>query len=291
MVSVEQLCREFDLTPIGDADSLKNTINSACSLENQTEDTLSWIKKSSFLPQVKAGFILVNEALEVTPIDGVTFLVTKRNTKLVFSQILKSHFAQKPSFYLKNEVDVHRENENITIADYVFIGQNVTIGKGSIIYPNVVIEANTVIGENCVIKSHVSLGTEGLGLELNPETDLLEKFPQLGNVIFEDNIEIGPNSTVRRGALKSTIVRRGTKIGSLCNIGHNCIIGENCILTCNVVTSGSSVIGNKVFLGVGSSIKNGTNVGDNVTIGQGAVVLKNIPDNETWVGNPAKKLK
>jgi len=142
-----------------------------------------------------------------------------------------------------------------------------------------------------VIKTHVSLGTEGLGLELDKETDEFVKFPQLGGVILEDNVEIGPTSTVRRSALDDTIIMSGTKIGSLVNVGHNCIIGRNCILTCQIVTSGSSVIGNNVFMGVNSVVKNGVNIGNDVTIGQGAVVTKHVPDGKTFVGNPAEDIE
>lgn len=144
---------------------------------------------------------------------------------------------------------------------------------------------------NCVIKANTTIGTEGMGLILNEETDLLEKMPQIGNVIIEGNVDIGPNTTVRRGALGATIIGEGSKIGALVNIGHNCIIGRNVILTCNIVTSGSSILGDYVFVGVNAMIRNGITIGDRTQIGMGAIVTKSLPADVVAYGNPAKVIR
>ncbi len=285
MLNLTEIAKAFDLTIVGDS---SYEVQSATSLKDQYIGGICWIKDEEYLDQAAKGAFLVSASLNVSAKEGLNFLVTKESPRLVFAKILKAYFNPTYDFYLKNEVEKHRLNPDITIGDNAFIGTNVTIGKGTVIFPNVVIEANTVVGENCVIKSHVSLGTEGLGLELNPETGLLEKFPQIGNVELEDYVEIGPNSTVRRGALMTTIVRRGTKIGSMTNVGHNCDIGENCILTSAIVISGSSVVGNNVFIGVNSALRNGVSVGNDVMVGMGSIVVKNVPDGATVFGNPAK---
>ena len=165
------------------------------------------------------------------------------------------------------------------------------MGEGCIIHDNVSIYPNTVIGKKCVIKSFASIGTEGLGQEFDSSINSYVKFPQVGGVQIGDDVEIGPYSTIRRSALGSTTVNHGTKIGSYCNIGHNCDIGKNCLLTSNVIIAGSSSIEDNVFMGIGALIRNKVKVSKNSTIGLGAVVVKNVPENETWVGNPAKKLK
>ncbi len=288
MIELKKLAEIYNLTIVGKSDF---TIKKATSLENQSADGITWVKDESFLKFVKCGVVLMHHQFFVEELPGVTFLLTNESPKLIFSLILKSNFTPDPSYYLKNCVDDHRKNKDITISDYVFIGQNVTIGKGTIIFPHVMIEANTVIGENCIIKSHVSLGTEGLGYQLNPATNLLEKFPQIGNAILEDFVEIGPNSTVRRAALKSTRIGRGTKIGAMTIIGHNCEVGESCIFTAGIVLSGSTKVGNNVFVGVNASIKNGVQIGNNVEIGMGAVVLYPLEDDIKVVGNPAKIMK
>ena len=286
-IDVSTLVSEFKLTVLGSTDNL---ILYPGSLKKCDKHSLMWAKNSDNLNQITSGYVIVN--YEIAPtyhrVD-VTYLITDDKARLVFAKIMNKYFESEEDAFF-NYVEEHKRNPNIKISDNCFIGKDVEIGDGTLIHPNVVIHSRTKIGKNCVIKTHVSLGTEGLGLELDKETDEFVKFPQLGGVILEDNVEIGPTSTVRRSALDDTIIKRGTKIGSLVNIGHNCIIGSNCILTCQIVTSGSSVIGDNVFMGVNSIVKNGVNIGSNVTIGQGAVVTKNVPDGTTYVGNPAEDI-
>lgn len=287
-ITAKAIAEKFDLDLVGDGNRI---INGATSLGDQAENLITWVKSEKYLDQVSKGVVVLSKEVFTNPKDQVVYLLADSNVKLKFSKILQEYFEPTKDYFLLNEVEQHRKNKALRIGDNVFIGQNVLIGDGTVIYPNVVIEANTVIGENCVLKSHVSLGTEGLGLELNPDTDLLEKFPQLGRVVFEDNVEIGPTSTVRRGALMDTVIKRGTKIGSLVNIGHNCEVGENCILTCNIVTSGSSKIGNNVFIGVNVVVNNAIDIGDDSQIGMGAVVTKPVPENVIAYGNPAKVIR
>lgn len=288
MIELKKLAEIYNLNVVGMDDF---AIQKATSLDNQSPTGITWVKDGSFLKFVKCGVVLMHQEFFKEELPGVTFLLTNESPKLIFSLILKSNFTPDPSYYLINCVEEHRKNKELTISEFVFIGQNVSIGKGTIIFPHVMIEANTEIGENCIIKSHVSLGTEGLGYQLNPATNLLEKFPQIGNSILEDFVEIGPNSTVRRGALKSTRIGRGTKIGAMTNIGHNCEVGERCIFTAGIVLSGSSKVGNNVFVGVNASIKNGVQIGNNVEIGMGAVVINPLADDVKVVGNPAKIIK
>jgi UDP-3-O-[3-hydroxymyristoyl] glucosamine N-acyltransferase len=286
-IDVSSLAAEFNLSIIGSTD---NPILYPGSLKKYDKNSILWTKNSENLNQINAGYIIVNYEIVPTSLRlGVTYLITEEKARLIYAKIMNKYFeTEDDSFF--NYVEEHKRNSKIRISDNCFIGKDVEIGDGTIIHPNVVIHSRTKIGKNCVIKTHVSLGTEGLGLELDKETDVFVKFPQLGGVILEDNVEIGPCSTVRRSALDDTIIMKGTKIGSLVNIGHNCIIGRNCILTCQIVTSGSSVIGDNVFMGVNSIVKNGVNIGNNVTIGQGAVVTKNVPNEVTYVGNPAEDI-
>lgn len=287
MISTKKLAEEFNLDIIGPKN---REINGVTSLDSQSENLLTWVKSDKYTSKIKKGIILIHNSIPLPDISDVTFLISKNSVKIDFSKIAQKYFTPPVDIYLVNEVDKHRKNKCIKIGDNVFIGSNVIIGDDTVVFPNSVIEAYTIVGKCCVVKSHVSIGTEGLGLELNPETNLLEKFPQLGKVIIEDYVEIGPNSTVRRGSLKNTIIRRGCKIGSLVNIGHNCEIGENCILTSGIIIAGSSSIGKNVFIGVGASVRNAISIGDDAMIGIGAVVIKNVQENTTIVGNPGKVL-
>ena len=285
MVSVKEIAEAFGLKIVGDKSQF---IERATSIDDQAVNGITWVKNEKWVNQVNTGTVLIHESLSTHLNPSITYLLTKADPKLTFSLILKKYFTPSVDYYLKNCEQEHRLNNGFTIADHVFIGQNVTIGDGTIIFPHVFIEANSVIGKNCLIKNHVSIGTEGMGLEFNPENGLLEKFPQIGNTVLEDFVEIGPHSTVRRGALKTTRIGRGTKIGSMTNIGHNCEVGTNCIFTAGIVVSGSSKIGNDVFIGVNACIRNAVNIGDNAEIGMGSVVVKDVPADVTVVGNPAK---
>jgi UDP-3-O-[3-hydroxymyristoyl] glucosamine N-acyltransferase len=288
-IDVSLLAERFSLQVLGNSEE---PILYPGSLKKHDKHSLLWVKNADNLEKIASGYAIINFQIAPTIITkNVTYLITEDNPRLVYAKVMNQYFDLDPNEDFDNYVSEHRRNPNIRIGENVFIGKNVEIGDGTIIHHNVAIYSRTKIGKNCVIRTHVSLGTEGLGLEFDKETDGYIKFPQLGGVILEDNVEIGPTSTVRRSALDDTIIKRGTKIGSLVNIGHNCIIGENCILTCQIVTAGSSVIGNNVFMGVNSIVKNGVNVGNNVTLGQGAVVTKNFGDDLTLVGNPAEPIE
>lgn len=289
-IPLREIAEKYGLHPVGDISGAMVTFPG--SLKKQGAGALMWLKKRDAIPLLKTGYVITNirEGLEQHSTSDLTFLITDQSPRLVFAKIVGEYFVEERRDFV-NHADEHRKNPRLIIGENCFIAKDVEIGDGTIIYPNVVILENTRIGRNCVIQSHVSLGTEGLGLEMDPETNEYVKFPQIGGVIIEDNVEIGPSSTIRRSALDDTIIRSGTKLGALVNIGHNCIIGRNCIFTCQIVTSGSSTVGDNVMMGVNSLVKNGVNIGNNCTIGQGAVVTKHVPDGATYVGNPAIDIK
>lgn len=288
-VSVDTIVKDFNLKVVGNSGIIVNSIGS---LQKSSANSIAWAKSTKFLRLFQEGAVICSEAdfEGITKQKNVTYLITTSSPRLTFSKVLIRYLEDQSDKDFINEVQKYKQRDDIKIGNNVFIGPNVSIGSGTKIHHNVVIHSNSIIGKNCIVMSNSSIGTEGLGFEFDSENNEYIKFPQIGGVILEDKVEIGPNSTVRRSALDYTIIKTGTKIGALCNIGHNSIVGEHCIFTCNVVTSGSSVVGNHVFIGVSSVVKQGKNVGNNVTIGQGAVVVKDIPDGETWVGNPAKRI-
>ncbi len=146
-----------------------------------------------------------------------------------------------------------------------FIGDNVQVGDGSVIHPGAIIYDGTVIGKNVVIGAGTVIGFDGFGYAPGAEGSF-SKIPQIGNVIIEDDVEIGANSTVDRGALNETRIRRGTKIDNLVHVGHNCDIGEDVILVALTGISGSSTVGN------GAVLAGQVGIGDHVTIGPGVIL-------------------
>jgi UDP-3-O-[3-hydroxymyristoyl] glucosamine N-acyltransferase len=260
-------------------------ITHAAVVEDQSDDSLLWAKNENTLSKIKKGTVVIPPELSASLTPGVNFIITDPNSRLCFSKIL-NQFLAKESNDFDNQVAEFKKRKDIRIGDGCFIGSNVTIGEGTVIFPSVVILSNTKIGKNCVIQSNCTISTSGLGYERLSDGSLV-KFPQLGCVIIHDNVEIGPNTTIRKAALGNTIVNKGVVIGGLCNIGHNSVIGENSLLITQCVIGGSSVIGKNSYVGINAIIKNKISVGDNCQIAMGAVVVKDVPDGKTYVGNPA----
>jgi UDP-3-O-[3-hydroxymyristoyl] glucosamine N-acyltransferase len=146
------------------------------------------------------------------------------------------------------------------------IGSYVSIGENCHIYPRVTIYQGSSLGNRVVVHAGAVLGADGFGYVRDPKTGAYTQFPQQGTLLIEDDVEIGANSTIDRGALKQTRIGRGTKIDNLVHVGHNCDIGEDVILVMGTGISGSSTVGN------GAVIAGQVGIGDHVTIGPGVIL-------------------
>ncbi len=182
--------------------------------------------------------------------------------------------------------------DNVTIGDNVKIhsntniGENSTIGDNTLIYNGVNIYPETIIGQNCTIHSGVVIGGDGFGFA--PQEDgNYKKVPQIGNVILEDDIEIGANSTIDRATLGSTIIRQGVKIDNLVQIAHNVEIGENTVIASQTGIAGSTKIGKNCTIGGQVGIVGHISIGNNVKIQAQSGIGRNLKDNEVVQGSPA----
>jgi UDP-3-O-[3-hydroxymyristoyl] glucosamine N-acyltransferase len=155
------------------------------------------------------------------------------------------------------------------------IGRGVKIGNDCQIYPNVAIYPGTTIGDRAIVHAGAILGSDGFGYVRDPKTGRYEKFPQIGKLIIEDDVEIGANTTIDRGALDETRIGRGTKIDNLVHIGHNCHLGENVIIAAQTGLSGSIVIENNVVLGGQVGIGEHARIEEGVMLGGQGGVLPN----------------
>lgn len=164
-----------------------------------------------------------------------------------------------------------------------YIGPNVKIGARTVLQPGVIVLRNCTIGQDCFIGAGTVIGSEGFGYVKGPEG--LVKFPQLGRVIVGNNVEIGANVTIDRGALDDTIVRDGVKIDNLVQIGHNVEIGESTVICGQVGIAGSSRIGRGCVLGGQVGIADHVTVADGVRIGGKAGVDSNITRPGDYLGH------
>lgn len=176
----------------------------------------------------------------------------------------------------------------IDIMNEFFPRKTGSIHKTAVIYDNV------KIGKNVTIDAGAVIGGEGFGVwrakgYMTAEDSSLKRMPQLGGVILEDGVSVGGNSCIDRGALGDTIVGEGTQIDNLVHIGHNCKIGKYCVLAAGVILCGSVTLGDFTWAAPGSVIRNQKKVGKNVTIGLGAVVVKDVRDGATVMGVPARE--
>ncbi|MEG1287293.1 MAG: UDP-3-O-(3-hydroxymyristoyl)glucosamine N-acyltransferase [Clostridium sp.] len=188
--------------------------------------------------------------------------------------------------YISQDTNIHK---SVIIEPTCYIGDNVNIGKNTVIMSGAKIKANVTIGENCIVRENCVVGGFGFGFEKD-ENGTNYRIPHIGGVIIEDNVEIGAITTVCSGTINPTIIKKNAKIDDHVHSAHNCVIGENCIVTACAEISGSCIIGKNTWFAPNTSVINGVKIGENVTIGMGAVVNKSVDDNEVMVGAPAESL-
>jgi UDP-3-O-[3-hydroxymyristoyl] glucosamine N-acyltransferase len=175
----------------------------------------------------------------------------------------------------------------VTIHPQVYVGENVKIGDESVLYPGVRIYADCVVGRRCIIHTGAVIGSDGFGFAPQAD-DPFQKIPQLGNVLLEDDVEIGSNTTIDRATLGSTILRQGVKLDNLIQVAHNVEIGENTVIAAQTGISGSTRIGKNCMIGGQVGIVGHITVADNVKIGAGSGIEASITtDGAVMLGAPA----
>jgi UDP-3-O-[3-hydroxymyristoyl] glucosamine N-acyltransferase len=182
--------------------------------------------------------------------------------------------------------------ENVSIGDdtkiypNVYIGDNVTIGDNVIVYAGSKIYSDSLIGNNCTIHSGAIVGADGFGFTPNEKGEYA-KVPQTGNVIIEDNVDIGAGTTIDRATLGSTIIKKGVKLDNQIQIAHNVEIGENTVIAAQSGVAGSTKIGKNCMIGGQVGIVGHLTIGNNVRIQAQSGIGRNVKDNETLQGSPA----
>jgi UDP-3-O-[3-hydroxymyristoyl] glucosamine N-acyltransferase len=196
-----------------------------------------------------------------------------------------------PTVFLGTGVRLGR---GTVVGPHVVLGDGVCVGSDCSILANATVYAGTSIGDRVVIQAGAILGSTGFGYARNSSTGEYVLFPQQGTLVIEDDVEIGANTTIDRGALGETRIGAGTKIDNLVHIGHNCVVGRNVVIAAQTGISGSSVIEDGAILGGQVGLGDHAHVGPGVILGGGAGVLSHKkvrgPGQVFW-GRPARPLK
>jgi UDP-3-O-[3-hydroxymyristoyl] glucosamine N-acyltransferase len=286
------------------------TVSSLSKIEEGQPGSLSFlsnIKYTSFIYTTLASVIIVNKSfIPDAPINAT--LIKVEDAYSAFSQLLEFYNQiklsksgiEQPSFMSKNVI----YGENLYLGSFSYIGENVKIGNNVKIYPNsfigenciigdnsiffagVKIYSETVIGSNCIFHSGTIIGSDGFGYAPNPD-GTYKKVPQIGNVIIEDNVEIGALTTIDRATLGSTIIRKGVKLDNQIQIAHNVEIGSNTVIAAQTGIAGSTKIGSNCQIGGQVGIAGHLTIGNGVRIQAQSGIGRNIKDNETLQGSPA----
>lgn len=267
------------------------------------EDSLTFASDEKFLKKLnetKAKVIIVPD-IPLPEIPGKTYLKVKENPRTLMpkllsffkrttkpfekmiedSSVIGKNVHLAPNVYIGHDAII---GDNVTIYPNVTIGEGVKIGAGTIIYSNVTVREFCEIGENCVLQPGCVIGSDGFGfIKIGGNNTKIE---QIGHVVIEDNVEIGANTTVDRGTIGNTVIKKYTKIDNLVQIAHNDIIGENCLLISQVGIAGSVEVGNNTTLAGQVGVAGHLKIGSNVVIAAKSGVSGNVPDNQMLSGYP-----
>ena len=281
-------------------------------IEEGKEGTLSFLsnpKYEEFIYTTKSSICIVNkDFIPVKPLPLSLTLIKVENSYTCFAQLLelydnlnkKEAKIEQPSFidnsavigsdlylgafaYIGKNVEI---GNNVVIYPNVYLGDNVKIGSNTILHPGVSIYFGCKIGENCIIHAGTVVGSDGFGFAPNSE-GVFQKIPQIGNVIIENNVEIGSNCAIDRATMGSTFIREGVKIDNLCQIAHNVEIGENSALAALVAVAGSAKIGKRVMIGGQAAINGHLSIADDTKIVGQSGVVKTVKEAVTLMGTPA----
>lgn len=274
-------------------------IRNARTLQEADQYSLVWISPSR---AIDAPELIANTAARCivckAPGDLPEDLLQKKcliltdNPKLIFSLLLEAFFVDKPRGEVHPTAVVHPEADlaaDVYVGPFTYVGK-CRIDQGSIIWGNCYLYDNVTLGKNVEIHAGCVIGDEGSGYAKNEKGEWI-KFPHIGGTILEDNVEVGANTYINRGALGNTHIKKGAKIGNSVCIGHNVVIEENAIVIANSLVAGSSHVGEGVYIAPSVTVRNRLTIGDNAFIGMGAVVVKDVPEDATVLGNPAEPIE
>ncbi len=309
--TAEQIAGILDGEVVGNPNA---EVSKLSKIEEGTEGSLTFLsnkKYNNYIYSTKATITIVNKTF-IPEVEITTTLIKVDDAYLSFSKLLEFYNQAKSNKVGIEQPSVLSENvkygENFYLGSFAYIGSNVIMGDNVKIYPNCFIGDNVVIGDNVTIFAGVKvfseteignnvsvhsgavLGGDGFGFAPNPD-GTFSKIPQIGNLIIEDNVNIGAGTTIDRATMGSTIIRKGVKLDNQIQVGHNVEIGENTVIAAQTGIAGSTKIGKNCMIGGQVGFAGHITVGNNVRIQGKTGVTKSVKDGEVLQGNPAMSYK
>ncbi|MDR2888041.1 MAG: UDP-3-O-(3-hydroxymyristoyl)glucosamine N-acyltransferase [Bacteroidales bacterium] len=289
-------------------------VNTVAKIEEGFEGALSFLANpvyEQYIYTTKSSVILVNKTFVASDKINAT-LIRVDNAYESFAALLRLVEQSRPrktGIHPLAVIEPSAEiGSDVYVGPYAYIGENCTVGSGSSIYPNVYIGDNSRVGERCVLYAGVKvyhecvignaciihagavIGSDGFGFALSGSE--YSKIPQLGNVVLEDNVEIGANSAIDRATMGSTVIGKGVKLDNLIQIGHNVEVGENTVMAAHVGIAGSTKIGENCMLGGQVGIAGHLKIAAGSKIGAQAGIISDIKEkNMAILGSPAIDIK
>lgn len=298
-----QLASQLNGEVIGDG-SLE--ITGFASADKAQTGHLTFAENKEYLAKAEQGgasAILIGDAVG----SSVKTLIRVSNPRVAFAKVLPLFFPETqfapgihPTAVIAKSASVHASAH---IGPHCVVGERVTVGARSAflggnhiaedsrigddvwLFPNVVLYARTQLGNRVRIHAGTVIGADGYGYVFDAGQH--RKVLQIGNVIIHDDVEIGANTCIDRGALGATIIGRGTKVDNLVQVAHNVVVGEGCLLVGQSGFAGSTVLGNYVIVAAQAGIGGHLKIGDQVTIAGQSGVMSDVPAGQKWIGTPA----
>lgn len=309
--SAEQIAQLLNGTVEGDKDTLVNNLSK---IEEGMPKTLSFLANPKYTPFIyttDASIVIVNNSLVLDkPIKSTCTLIRVENAYESFAKLLEMYNQVKgvktgieqPSFihptahigtdcyvgafaYIGQNAKI---GNNVKIYPNVYIGDNCNVGDQTVLFPGVKIYHECKIGASCTIHSNTVIGSDGFGFAPNTHGEAFAKVPQIGNVILEDHVEVGSNSSIDRATMGSTILRKGVKLDNLVQIAHNVEVGENTVIAGLTGIAGSTKIGKNCMIAAQVGIVGHIKIADGVKIaGQSGIGNSIEKEGEIVQGSPA----
>ena len=306
--SAQQIAMLLGGKIIGDAN---RKVSDVGPIESAHEGQLSFLCDAKYLPhlsQTGASVVLMTDSITFEGETNAT-LIRVENARAAMGQLLAlvakamnpaKQGIEQPCFvsegvtipedayigafaYIGKNVQL---GKGVQIYPHTYIGDNVKIGDNTILYSGVKVYYNCVIGKDCILHAGVVIGSDGFGFEPDAK-GVNQKLPQIGNVIIEDDVEIGANTTVDRAMMGSTIIRRNAKLDNLVQVAHNVEIGESTFMCAQVGVAGSTKVGGHCILAGQVGVAGHINIADNCIFGAQSGVANNVKKSGMYQGSPA----